>query len=230
MASAPHPRRPGDRPSPASALRELSPARRALLVALRKLDEASVDDLARGLDVTPGAVRQQLQVLAASGLVDHRDERRGPGRPRRLHRLTAAADALFPQAYGDLTTELLGYVDDEDPALVERLFARRRDARIDRTRRRLGDLSGPERVDALARILDEDGYLAEAEPLADGGWRIREHNCAILAVAGRHPQACSSEIDFLRAVLPDADVRRVSHIVSGDHACVYEVRPVPPAV
>ncbi|MGE4429100.1 MAG: helix-turn-helix transcriptional regulator [Solirubrobacteraceae bacterium] len=210
-------------------MRELSPGRRALLVALRKHGEASVDELAQRLDVTPGAVRQQLQALDASGLVGHRDERRGPGRPRRLYRLTSAADGLFPQAYGDLTTELLGYVDDEDPALVERIFARRRDARVERTRRRLGDREGVDRVDELARILDEDGYLAEAEPLPDGGWRIREHNCAILAVAGRHPHACTSEMSFLREVLPDADVRRVSHIASGDHACTYEVRPDRPA-
>ena len=60
-----------------------------------------------------------------------------------------------------------------------------------------------------------------------GGYRIVEHNCAILAVARKYGQACTSEIDFIRTVLPGATVERVSHILDGAHHCAYEVRPVP---
>ena len=35
-------------------------------------------------------------------------------------------------------------------------------------------------------------------------YRIVEHNCAIWAVAQRYGQACTSEIDFIRTVLPEA--------------------------
>ncbi|HWV87025.1 MAG TPA: hypothetical protein VNZ62_16370 [Capillimicrobium sp.] len=63
------------------------------------------------------------------------------------------------------------------------------------------------------------------QPLEDGGYRLVEHNCAIIAVARRHHHACTTELSFLREVLPGADVRRVAHIVSGSPACVYEVRP-----
>ncbi len=58
-----------------------------------------------------------------------------------------------------------------------------------------------------------------------GGYRIVEHNCAILAVAHRYGQACTSEIDFIRTVLPGTTVERVSHIIEGAHHCAYEVRP-----
>ena len=46
-----------------------------------------------------------------------------------------------------------------------------------------------------------------------GGFRIIEHNCAIWAVAQRYGQACTSEIDFIRTVLPGASVERVQHMV-----------------
>jgi predicted ArsR family transcriptional regulator len=82
-----------------------------------------------------------------------------------------------------------------------------------------------DRVHVLAVLQDEAGYLAEATPLPGGGFRLAEHNCAILAVAKRHGHACTSELGFLQEVLPDADVRRVAHIASGSTACVYEVRP-----
>lgn len=208
-----------------AGLSEVPPARRALLIALRKHGEAGADGLAAGLGVTASAVRQHLAPLVAAGLVEHRDERGAPGRPRRRYRLTPAADALFPKAYGELTTELLDHVGAEDPELLARAFERRRATRVAQARARLAGLGFEGRVRELAAILDEAGYLADVEPLPGGGFRISEHNCAILAVAKRHGHACTSELGFLREVLPDADVRRVAHIVSGSSACVYEVRP-----
>ncbi len=210
------------------ALAELPATRRELLVNLRKQGEARAEELAEQLDITVSAVRQHLQGLAAADLVVHREERAGPGRPRHVYRLAPAADALFPRSYGELTVELLDYIGDEDAGLVARAFERRRRARVERTRDRLAGLDFDARVAEVARVLDEDGYLAEVERLddrdGDGGWRILEHNCAILAVAERYGHACGSEIAFLREVLPDADVTRVSHILTGAHACTYEVR------
>ena len=207
-------------------LPELPPARRAILVALRKRGEARAEELARLLGVTASATRQQLAPLAAAGLLEHRDERAGPGRPRRVYRLAPAADALFPTAYGDLASELLDHVGAEDPALLERAFDARRRTRVAQAQARLAGLHSFEaRVRELAAILDEAGYLADVQPLEDGGYRLVEHNCAIIAVARRHHHACTTELSFLGEVLPGADVRRVAHIVSGSPACVYEVRP-----
>jgi len=212
------------------ALSELPATRRELLVHLRKRGEARAEELAETLGVTVGAVRQHLQGLAAADLVEHREERPGPGRPRHVYRLAPAAEALFPRAYGELTVELLDYIGDEDPELIARAFERRRRARVERTLERLTGLGFDERVAEVTRVLDEDGYLADVEPLpaagnhGRAGWRIVEHNCAILAVAQRYGHACGAEIAFLREVLPDADVTRVSHILTGAHACAYEVR------
>ena len=213
------------------ALAELPPTRRALLVELRKRGEARAEELSVALGVTVGAVRQHLQGLAAADLVAHREQRAGPGRPRHVYRLAPAAEGLFPRTYGELTVELLDYVGDEDPGLIARAFERRRRARVERARERLAGLDFDARVAEVTRVLDEDGYLAEAERLAADpatgapeGWRILEHNCAILAVAQRYGHACGAELAFLREVLPDADVTRVSHILTGAHACAYEVR------
>jgi DeoR family suf operon transcriptional repressor len=213
-------------PALGPVLAELPPTRRTLLVTLRKRGEARAEELAQELGVTVSAVRQHLQGLAAADLVVHRDERVGPGRPRRSYALGPAAEALFPKAYGELTLELLDHLADEDPGVVQRAFERRRAARVRRVQARVEGLDFAARIAEIARVLDEDGYLADFEPTEDGeGFTIREHNCAILAVARRYGHACSTEISFLRELLPDAEVRRVAHILSGSHACVYEVRP-----
>jgi DeoR family suf operon transcriptional repressor len=211
-------------PAPPPAVTE---SQRSVLYALKRRGEGTAEELATTLAMSVSGARQHLVALATAGLVDHRDEPRpggGRGRPRRTYHLTGVAESLFPKAYGELTNELLSYVGDEDEALVERIFVRRRHHREEGARRRLEALSTvPAQVEELARILDEDGYLASFEARSDGSFRVAEHNCAILSVARRHPAACSSELDFIRAVLPDATVERVTHMASGDHRCEYVI-------
>jgi predicted ArsR family transcriptional regulator len=206
------------------ALDGLPAGRRAVLRSLKTRGEATADQLAEELGVTVGAIRQQLGPLGDEGLVAHRDERQGPGRPRRWYCLTPAAETLFPKRYGQLTNQLLGIIGEADPKLITEAFQMRGQQRQARAEERLGGRPLDEQVAELTRILDEDGYLANYEPLGPGAWRITELNCAILDVAQQHRQACSSELAFLRAVLPGAAVERVSHILAGAHACSYEVR------
>lgn len=197
----------------------------ALLASLKSFGEATADDLAGDLGITVGAVRQQLGPLGEEGLIAHRDQRTGPGRPRRWYCLTPAAEALFPKRYGQLTNQLLGIIEESAPDLIGEAFARRGLQRQARAGARLAGLGFDDKIRELSRILDEDGYLAHCEQEPDGTWRISERNCAILDVARQHREACGSEIAFIRAVLPEAQVDRVSHILSGAHSCSYEIRP-----
>ena len=170
----------------------------------------------------------QMTRLEEDGLLTHRDEvpdGAGRGRPRHVYELTVAAESLYPKRYGDLTTELLGYLGGPDAAQVDELFEQRRRRRVAGALPRTAHLPFDEQVAALTAILDEDGYLAEAERLPDGSWRITEHNCAILTVAHGFSQACTSELAFIRDALPGATVRRVAHLMDGAHVCAYVVSP-----
>lgn len=206
------------------ALANMAAARQSILMALKKQGEASAEQLAEQLGLTVGGLRQHLRQLTGDGLVTHRVERGGPGRPRHQYRLAAGAEAMFPKRYGELTNQLLGFIEEADAALIDLAFDRRRQARVDQARARLSGQDFDTRVRELARILDEDGYLADCEQTTDGTWRIVEHNCAILDVARRYGNACVSEIAFLREALPDADIERVAHMIAGAHVCAYEVR------
>ena len=197
--------------------------RRAILTSLKRHGELDVRDLARELGLTVAAVRQQLGRLDEDGLVTHHPRTEGRGRPTHHYELTPTAEVLFPKRYGDLTTELLGYLGGPTCDRVDDLFEQRRQRRLDGARRRLAGLALGDQVNELARILDEDGYLADVEPWGDG-WRIVEHNCAILSVASGFRQACRSEIAFIRDALPGAQVSRVAHILDGAHVCAYEIR------
>jgi predicted ArsR family transcriptional regulator len=196
-----------------------------VLFAIRRRGGITVEQLAAALDITVSGARQHLAALTAIGLVDAADAPREPGRrgrAQRMYHVTPAADPLFPTAYGELTNQLLGYLSVE---VVDAAFDQRRDTRIANAEARMARCAGfPERVEELAAILDEDGYLASFERQPDGTFLVTEHNCAILAVAREHPHACSSEIEFIRALLPEATVERTTHMVAGAHSCTYEIR------
>jgi DeoR family transcriptional regulator, suf operon transcriptional repressor len=209
-----------------TALAGFPATRGAILRLLKRYGEARAEELAADLGMTASAVRQHLSGLVANDLVAHRSVKGGAGRPRHLFHLTPAAEALFPKAYPELTNELLAYVEEEDPALLARIFERRRDRRVDQAQARMEGRPFEERVAELARILDEDGYVAAWERLEDGSYRVSEHNCAVLAVAQRYGQTCSSEIEFIRAVLPEATVERVAHMMDGARRCAYLITPV----
>jgi len=214
---------PSEQAGLAVGLDSLPPGRRAVLSTLKTRGEASADEVAATLGVTVGAVRQHLAPLEEQGLVAHRDERPGPGRPRRRYCLTPAAEALWPKRYGQLTNQLLGFIAEADPRLVDAAFEGRRRERVAAARRRMVGMAFDDRVAELARILDEDGYLATCEPVGPGHWRIVEHNCAILDVAERYGTACASEISFLREALDDAVIERIAHKLAGAHVCAYEI-------
>jgi predicted ArsR family transcriptional regulator len=202
--------------------------RRAVLYAVRRIGDATVEDVAADLGITVSGARQHLSSLAEHGLVEMVEIRDDPprrGRPRLAYHVSDVGDLLFPKAYGALTNELLGYVAETSDDAVDRLFERRRDHRIANATARLDRhraLAG--KVAELARILDDDGYLASSEQLTRDHFLIVEHNCAIAAVACSYRQACTSELEFIRAVLPEAEITRVSHMASGDRRCAYDVR------
>ena len=43
-------------------------------------------------------------------------------------------------------------------------------------------------------------------------------------MASRYGVACTAELEFLQAVLREAEIKRVEHKVAGGYVCGYEIR------
>jgi predicted ArsR family transcriptional regulator len=81
--------------------------------------------------------------------------------------------------------------------------------------------SPSERLEAVARAMEEAGYMAEWKE-AEGNFHFTVHNCAIQAVAQHLPEVCAREETFLRSHL-EAGVERQTPIMDGCNACEYKV-------
>jgi DeoR family suf operon transcriptional repressor len=199
-----------------------SPTQRRVLEALKRHGEATADELAIALDVSPSAVRQHLGMLRSAGLIESRQERGHTGRPADRYHATRHAEPLFATPI-DLSIELLELVDDEHPELVDQVFDRRRQRLVDEAEAHLAGTTIEERIARVTELLDAQGYLCDWEQVESDHFRINLHNCAIWSVANRFRKACSSELDFLQGVLPDTTVARVTHKTNGAHTCAYDI-------
>ena len=210
---------------------EISPAnivhrrglRGAILVELKRARGNTAKDLASRLNVSLNAVRHHLKELETQALVEYERRHQGVGAPAFVYRLTPAGEGLFPRRYETTLNELLDHVVEREGRAGAVSVLEARYATL--TRRLQGELAGvapTERIAAVARLLTEEGYMAEASGTASSGILV-EHNCAIQAVAERFPEICAAEARFLAAVL-GAEVDRQEHILSGCSACEYRVR------
>ena len=212
----------------------LGPTKRRIVERLKRAD-AKVSDLARALDMTEAGVRQHLDALADHGLVASRAAPAvGRGRPPTVWALTDLAQDLFPDRHDDLTVELITAVRTAlgDQGLARVIDARGQVQRAAYTRAvpKRGSLRS--RVEALARIRTEEGYVAEVADDPDDpdgrGVLLIEHHCPICTAAAACPGLCGSELALFREVLgPQVSIERTQHIVAGDRRCTYRIEPVP---
>ncbi len=203
-----------------------------ILHLLKTRGPLTAQALADRLDITAMGVRQHLKRLAADGLVDHRDERSGVGRPARHWSLTARGDGRFPDSHADLTVSLLESVRTVFGAKgMDKLVAARTREQTGIYRERLdGRKPIAKRLAALAEQRTAEGYMAEWREDGDGTYLLIENHCPIHAAAQVCRGLCRSELDVFRDVLGgDVTVERTDHRLAGARRCAYRVAPAPDA-
>ena len=167
-----------------------------VLFLLKTRGPSHTVDIARLLGVTRQAVRQQVEKMAAEGLVQHVDERGGVGRPKKSWSLTQTGHQRFPDSHAQITVELIDAVREEFGASgLERLVKRREASMSEGYRRAMTKANSLEdRLAALARIRAAEGYMAEWTAQEDGSYLLLENHCPICAAAEACQGFCRSEL------------------------------------
>ncbi len=200
--------------------------RRHIVTLLRTRGGMTAKALSGEVGITAMGVRRHLATLERDGLVNVKMQRQKMGRPTFIYALTEQARDLFPKNYHALATQLLDAVRATEGAeRVSALFAERMNQLLQQYRPRMDGKNLGQRVAELAKIQDEAGYMAIWEP-TDGGYLLKEQNCAIYRVACRFQEACHFEIELFRRLL-DADITRIEHQIKGERNCTYLVRERP---
>ncbi len=196
-----------------------------ILQMMKTSGPLSTKEITGQLGITEMAVRRHLGTMERDGLIESKMVRQTMGRPTAVYGLTELAESMFPKKYHTLTLDLLGELEQEcGEETVNRLFDRRKDKL---NRQYEADMHGKdlfEKVQRLAEIQNENGYMTECETQDDGQYVLMEHNCPISQIANRYNHACECELKLFESLL-DAKVERTECLAQEGQKCVYVIKP-----
>ncbi len=200
--------------------------RERVLASLLTHGASTVAELAERLGLTSAAIRRHLSALTDSGRVSSEPERvhgqRGRGRPARVYVLTRSGRSQFYQGYDELAAQALkALFDAAGPQAVERLGQQRVQAVADEYHALREAAPDGDPVEALARALTSDGYVASVDELPTGEQLCQRH-CPVADVAGLYPQLCEQETKVFSELL-GMHVQRLATIAHGDGVCTTNI-------
>ena len=168
-----------------------SGTRRVIQDLLKRHGPRDAAALADDLGISAMAVRQHLYALRDDGLLAFVEEPRPVGRPAKLWRLTQAADALFPDGHADLIVELIESTKTAfGPDGMNQLVGARADQQIENYQQRIGTTKTlPSRLQRLAKIRSDEGYMADLEKDGDG-YLLTENHCPVSTAAASCAGIC----------------------------------------
>jgi predicted ArsR family transcriptional regulator len=200
--------------------------RQEILEILKEEMQATVEDLAERLELTPMTIRHHLNVLQAQNLVVASKVRRSKkvGRPRLVYTLTEAADDLFPQSYGDLARHLVSEVKETmGQEEAEAIFRRVAD-RVARDGPRFDESeSFEERLAQVVDFMEGQGFISRWEK-TDEGYVITNINCPYRIVTREHDEVCIMDTEILTKLLGVVPQRK-SSMQQGENACSFLLVP-----
>ncbi len=198
--------------------------RQRIIEFLKEKKQATVDELAAIINLTPMAVRYHLNVLQADNLIVAFAVRRqsGPGRPQQVYKLTEAADDLFPEDYRSLTDYLLEEVSarlgkrgmgDLFKNIANRLAA---EAPVPADNQPF-----EERLEEVTNFLSDKGFSVCWN--ADGNsYLIHAYSCPYRQIARNHNEICLLDKQIITRMLNTTPVR-IACLVNDDDHCTYRV-------
>ena len=204
--------------------------RRAIMDLLKREGAQSAQHLANALGVSAMAVRQHLYALEGQKMVTYTEVPRPRGRPEKQWQLTSGAASFFPDGHADLTVDLIGAMSEAfGSSGLKKLLTVRAQQQLEHYQGQLSRYpSLRRRLDRLAELRTEEGYMAEVLSEPDGTLLFVENHCPICTAATSCTGLCGAELDVFRGVLGDlADVERCEHILDGDRRCAYRVQAKP---
>ncbi len=204
-----------------------SEPKKKLLYYLKVMQQAGLEELANVMKVSRMAVHKHLGLLQQRGLVEAVETRGHVGRPRMVYRLTSQSKTVFPKSYSAIATHAFDFIErNMGKEAVENVLRERQSQLFDQYYKRLKGLDFDKQVKELARIRDEEGYIAESkkESKSGGGkYVLLEYNCPIIHIAEKHWEACSTETELFEKLL-GADIETTHRAAKGDLVCKFIIK------
>ena len=207
----------------------LSKSQQQVALSLKSRGAQSIRILAKHLKMTTMGVRKHLTILEHNGIVKtSKPAHQTRGRPVILWALTGSGHDLFPDNHSSLAIEILSDLGGQYPDVLEKLIQLRLNRMETECRAKLvkseHDLSA--KVNALASLRTDQGYMAEVR-LLPNGWLLIENHCPIYAATISNPKLGETDLKLFKSLfLGLASVTQVDHVLDGDRRTAFKIKPL----
>ena len=197
---------------------------RTNIINLLKInDKMTINEVSTQLDMSSMGVRQHLNSLEREGLVEYYRQKSSRGRPKYIYTLTDQAKEMFPKSYKSFAIEVLEEAENiGGENLVNQLFTKRMESQIQSYTKRLQGKNLNKKIKELAKIRNEEGYMATVSKNGDN-YSLIEYHCPISRIAKKHRILCETEMKLFQRVL-GVEVKREHHLMCGSHKCSYYIQ------
>ncbi|MFI5838254.1 helix-turn-helix transcriptional regulator [Catenuloplanes sp. NPDC051500] len=192
---------------------------------------ATAAEVGRALGLSPAGIRRHLEALLADGDVTTRSAGapRGRGRPAKVFLLTDAARLRCgTHAYDNIASAALRFIAARSGEQAVAEFAEAQVSALEQRCRAAMEGAGDDplaRAEALAAVLTDEGYAANATAIATGG-QLCQHHCPVAHVAAEFPQLCEAETAVISRLI-GTHVQRLATIAHGDGVCTTHIPSSP---
>jgi predicted ArsR family transcriptional regulator len=192
-----------------------------ILNSLKRTKGMSVNELVDKMGMSYMGIKQHCLTLQRDGYLDTWRRPQKMGRPEMVYRLTRRSHELFPVDSNEFTLELLKSANEiYGPNAAEKLLYRVFEARTTWLRGKAKGENVAERAKWLAKVRDNEGYMAQFLPTEKGGPQIVECHSPIFNLLERYPLIGRLEQDLFAAVL-GTSVRREETRTAGLYECAF---------
>ena len=187
----------------------------AIFDVIKRSGGLSVAEIARELKMSYMGIKQHCLDLEKKGYLDTWRRPKEVGRPELAYRLTAKAEALYPQWSNELSLELLEVVNqlygvNAAEKILFTYLARKGESYAKKIKGR----SVLEKATSLARLRDAEGHCAQVDYDPRLGFRLTEFHSPLREVMARYPSVGRME-ETMMARLLQTKVTRTEEVVSG---------------
>jgi predicted ArsR family transcriptional regulator len=164
---------------------------RGQILALLRIENRTVNELAAALNLTDNAVRAHLLSLERDGLVQQHGTRPGTRKPHAAYGLSAESEHIFPKAYGPLLNHFVTVISNR--LTSRRLRATMREVGAAVAADHLDRLKGRsrrERIETALNMLNDLGGSARFDESGGKQFIHGRNGCPLAAVTASHPEAC----------------------------------------
>lgn len=200
------------------------PSETRIILSLKKEGPLSLNELSERIGISKMAVLNHIQKLESKGMVERSMVKSKVGRPYFVFSTAQESKENMASSDESMLEDFLNYLERTDNQKIATEFLKDRYGQIRIDYENILSKVGPEKkVEALARLRDQENYFPELKSTGKGSYELLEFNCPVFRISKKFGIACSLETQLFSSVL-DMDVSSTHRQVDGGDVCKFLIR------